>query len=336
MKLINYISIALVAMATLNSCKEDPWDDVKDGGWNHERTILDIKLEGQVGVAEIENTDATTGVIHLKVSPDMVEDLSQVRIEKLTLSYQAESSLAKGETLDLSSSSSPSITVTSEMGESRTYTVDMTPFIESLTGVYSINEFYVYGGTGPSYGGTAVVKVDSKSWCWTTGATKPASEYDNYLELRLTEVLPNGNTTGECINYGGRDGNYWDCIFVAAQNQWGTGDLDLSSFYRRIPQGKSIWVRNYAENTITFTTPDGTQSSTSMLLETGTYTMYEGKDVVVKNQAFAFDVAGKDNWEGSIYTDFNKFASSPRKFFVMITKQEDGFVIPEESKTMPK
>ena len=64
--------------------------------------------------------------------------------------------------------------------------------------------------------------------------------------------------------------------------------------------------------------------------------MYEGKDVVVKNQAFAFDVAGKDNWEGSIYTDFNKFASSPRKFFVMITKQEDGFVIPEESKTMPK
>ena len=57
MKLINYISIALVAMATLNSCKEDPWDNVKDGGWNHERTILDIKLEGQVGVAEIENTD---------------------------------------------------------------------------------------------------------------------------------------------------------------------------------------------------------------------------------------------------------------------------------------
>lgn len=37
MKLINYISIALVAMATLNSCKEDPWEQ-RERRWMEPRT----------------------------------------------------------------------------------------------------------------------------------------------------------------------------------------------------------------------------------------------------------------------------------------------------------
>ncbi|WP_349860365.1 hypothetical protein [Bacteroides cellulosilyticus] len=338
-KIIYWILAASTVLIGLNSCKENPWDDVTDGGWNHERTILDIKLEGQVGVAQIENTDATTGIINLKVAPDMVNDMSKVHIEKLSLSYQAESSVDQGGIIDFTSSVIPSITVTSKMGETRTYTLSMSPFIETITGIYTIQDFYVYGGTGASYGGTGVVRLSGKGSCWTTGATKPSAEFDNYIVLKLTEVMVDGNTTGECINYGGVDANWWDCIFVAAQNKWNTGDLDLSSFYRRIPKGKSTWVRNYAENTITFIAEDGTVSSSCKLLETGTYTMYsnDSRNLIlnVPNQAFEFDVAGKDNWD-NMYTDFNMLASSPRKFFIMITKQASDFVLPEDSKTLPE
>ena len=198
-KIIYWILAASTVLIGLNSCKENPWDDVTDGGWNHERTILDIKLEGQVGVAQIENTDATTGIINLKVAPDMVNDMSKVHIEKLSLSYQAESSVDQGGIIDFTSSVIPSITVTSKMGETRTYTLSMSPFIETITGIYTIQDFYVYGGTGASYGGTGVVRLSGKGSCWTTGATKPSAEFDNYIVLKLTEVMVDGNTT--CLLY---------------------------------------------------------------------------------------------------------------------------------------
>ena len=53
-KIIYWILAASTVLIGLNSCKENPWDDVTDGGWNHERTILDIKLEGQVGVHRLK------------------------------------------------------------------------------------------------------------------------------------------------------------------------------------------------------------------------------------------------------------------------------------------
>ena len=338
MKTIKHTTILFLACAAtlLGSCKADPWDDVSEGGWNHERTILDIQLEGQAGVAEIENTDATTGVITLKIASDLVEDMAAVKITKLSLSYQAESSVKQGETLDFSGSSIPSITITSQLGETRTYAMNMTPFREDLVGIYAINDLKVFGGTGPNYGGSAVMSVMDKSWLWTSGSTKPKAECDNYLVFTLGAILDNGNTSGECINYAGEDGNYWDCIYLAKYNKLGTGDLNLEPFYRRIPKGHSTWVRDYTAGTITFTAEDGT-TSTSTLMESGTYTLYDDgsytKTLSVPNQAFSFTCTGKDDWT-NIYGDFDKFVSNPRKFFVLVTKQADDFVLPEEAKKL--
>lgn len=43
-KLTKYILLACIVL-TQQACVKDLQDDINDGGWNHERTILDIQFE---------------------------------------------------------------------------------------------------------------------------------------------------------------------------------------------------------------------------------------------------------------------------------------------------
>lgn len=147
MNKLKYLLSAFVLLC-FASCKDDPWEDVADGGWNHERSIIDVKFEGQAGTPTITETDSETGVIELQLASDMVADMSKVRVETLTLSYKATANVASGGTIDFTKGD-PQIVVTSPNGESRTYTLEMTEFTETLTGTYTISNLWVYGGTGP-------------------------------------------------------------------------------------------------------------------------------------------------------------------------------------------
>ena len=91
------ILVFLLAALSLVSCKKDPWKAIEAGDWNHERSILSIKFEGQAGVAVITNTDETTGTIDLSLSTDYVKDFSKVKLESLVLSYKAEGSVSTGD-----------------------------------------------------------------------------------------------------------------------------------------------------------------------------------------------------------------------------------------------
>lgn len=81
------------AAAGFQSCEKDLQDEINDGKWNHERQVIDIKFENQIGVAEIEAVDATTGLIELSINVNAVPDLSNIKITNLQLSYQANSSV---------------------------------------------------------------------------------------------------------------------------------------------------------------------------------------------------------------------------------------------------
>ena len=52
-KLTKYILLACIVLIQ-QACVKDLQDDINDGGWNHERTILDIQFENQMGTALIE------------------------------------------------------------------------------------------------------------------------------------------------------------------------------------------------------------------------------------------------------------------------------------------
>ena len=87
-KLTKYILLACIVLIQ-QACVKDLQDDINDGGWNHERTILDIQFENQMGTALIETVDAATGDINLAINVDAVPDLSNIRLKKACMQVLA-------------------------------------------------------------------------------------------------------------------------------------------------------------------------------------------------------------------------------------------------------
>jgi hypothetical protein len=240
-----------------------------------------------------------------------------VKLKKLDLSFQATSSVKVGDVLDFSNGQA-SFTVTSTLGETRTYTIHVSEFTESLLGTYQVNALTVYGGTGPEWGGGAVMQLADKPWCWSD-TYGPDAECDNTLTFTLTGVTEDGSTTGTCINNAGDDGKYADFIFQGSMNKEEEGvDIDLKKFYRQIPEGESTWIRNYSEGTVTFISKDG-RTTVGQFVEAGTIDVGYDKSFTVDNQAFQFSLNGTDDWT-NIYSDYDKFAKKPRIFWVSVTK----------------
>ncbi|MCC8171988.1 MAG: hypothetical protein LIP00_09435 [Parabacteroides sp.] len=318
----NILKYSLLGVAVLltQSCVKDMQDDLKEGGWSHDRTILDLKVKNQVGTAEIERTDETSGEIALTLNIDAIEDISKVELEKLQLSYDARPSVAIGETLNFDNPErTATLTITSATGQTREYKIHATEFRETLIGTWGIHSLVVYGGTGPEYGGGAVLQLQDKPWCWQD-TYAPQTECDNILTFTLDQITEEGNTSGSCIHDAGADGKYADFIFQGSANKENPGvDIDLKHFYRQIPEGESRWTRNYASGTISFTGKDG-KVTTGVLENAGTYELGNGKTVTVENNAFSFNLNGTDDWT-HIYSDFDKFAKKPRKYYIMVTKQ---------------
>ncbi len=313
-------TLLLLGNLILTGCVKDMQDELNEGDWNHERSILSLKFENQVGQAVIERIDDTTGEVRVTLNVGAIDDLSKVTVESIILSYQATASVDKSETLDFSNPErKATITVTSPLGESRTYTIYMTEFRESLEGSWKINNMVVYGGTGPEYGGGRVYGLMDKSWCWYDDYS-PAKEYDNSLTFTLEHITDEGNTMGTCVNDPGPDGKYADFIFKASSNPETHMDVDKKDYYRKIPEGESQWIRNYAAGTITFIDKDGKESS-GTLEDAGTYDMGYGNSVTVSNRAFLFNIGGVDDWT-YIYTDYDVFVKKTRKLFIMVTKEE--------------
>lgn len=327
-----YLFIALGALAILGACQKDPWAAVEEGSWNSDHRILDIKFAGQAGKAVVKDIDETTGTVTLQLATDLVKDMSKVTVETLELSYKANASVERGGTVDFTAAS-PSITVTASTGQSRTYSLNMTEFTETIIGKYKITDSKVWGGTGPEWGGGALMSPENKPWCWYIDeGYGPAAEYDDYLEFTLDEIMADGNTTGKCIHYGGVDGRHWNCLFKAAVNKEGNTDIDLHKFYRQIPVGTSTWVRNYTDDTITFMDEKGTVTI-GRILPAGTYNVYKDdtRDVnlTVDKMAFGFQLSGVDDWT-NIYSDYDKFVKRPRLYFVLAEPVDN---IPAESAT---
>jgi hypothetical protein len=313
-------SLFILCVIILQSCVKDMQDDLNDGGWNHERSLISLKFKNQVGQAEIERVDETTGEVAITLNVGAITDLSKVEVESLQLSYQAKSSVNIGGMMDFSNADrKATITVTSALGEIRDYIIYASEFRETIEGQWSINNLVVYGGTGPEYGGGAVLPLQEKSWCWYDEYA-PKTECDNILTFTMDQITDDGNTSGVCVNNAGADGKYANFIFQGSMNKDNPGvDLDLKRFYRQIPEGESRWTRNYNLGTISFTDKNG-KVTTGTLENPGTYDLGNGKSVTIPNNAFSFALSGVDDWT-NIYSDFDKFAKKPRKYYIMVTKQ---------------
>ncbi|MFZ5941228.1 MAG: hypothetical protein ACOYXB_11720 [Bacteroidota bacterium] len=316
MKAIRYIIISCAVLVSLTGCQKDPLAEVNAGEWNKERNILGITFDGQVGSSVITR-DGDIANINFTYNTSASADFSAIRIATLELSYGATASVTTGDELSFENDdNSATITVTPVHGDPLIWTITLTPFTEELSGTWDISALVVFGGTGPEWGGAAVLKMVDKPWCWDA-ATGPAAEEDNTLTFTFEGINSEGNTYGTLVNDAGSDGKYADFIFINADPH-----IDVNGFYRKIPTGESTWVHNQTDGTVTFTFGDGT-SVTGKLVEAGTETVYnDGSTVITKtvsNYSISFELSGTDDWT-NIYQDLDKFVSRPRKYWIDISK----------------
>lgn len=89
--------------------------------WLRERTPLGFRVESQVGEAVITDDwrHDETGTIRFQLVTGGIADMTKVKVEEITLQYNAKASVQAGSTIDLSSGSCD-IVVTAETGETRT------------------------------------------------------------------------------------------------------------------------------------------------------------------------------------------------------------------------
>ncbi|WP_205942338.1 hypothetical protein [Pedobacter sp. SYP-B3415] len=296
-----------IMLITALACQKDPYKDVESNEKSIEAFTLGDGLV-QIGPAEINRS---AGTVMVKVLMQGNTDLSKVR-PSIQSSYKASISPASGETINFSGNGNKTkYTVTAESGETREWTVELVPFTESILGTYAVTDLVVYGGTGPEYGGAAVLKMTDKPWIWPA-ADGPAAELDNQLVFTFGGVTAEGNTFGNISNNAGADGKYANFLFT------GTPQTDVNSFYRTIPKGEGKWSRNYVNNTITFTFADG-KTATGKFIGAGTIDLGNNAKKTVASQSFEFTLNGNDDW-GNIYSDLDKFVKKPRRFWIDVRK----------------
>ena len=327
---LNRLFAILAGAALLFSCK--PQDGMK-GYVFHEHNIVSLEFEHQIGEAVITDLDETTGLVEIKLAVDYIDNLSAVSVKSLVAAYGATSSIKSGETVDFSAGSIPTITVTSQAGESREYTVNMTPFAEDFAGNYAITGSELVGGLGADdgwgWGTMGMCAPEDKPWCWDTNGYGPAANYDNYLEIVCDGINDDGSTYGTCTNYGGADGKHWNCIIYKIDAGLVS---DVHKYYRVIPIGESTWRRDYTNNTITFTSAEGRQTVCSVFSGTVVVSATHNKSFDVPSQAFGFAITGDYTWDDSLlYTDYQKFGVAARYCFLMVNKVDE---IPAASKVI--
>lgn len=306
-RISSYLILATMIAISLTACKKDPYKDVISNA----RSIEAVTLGGgltQVGPAVIVQDSSK---VYVQVLMTTGTDLSQVA-PVIQASYKATTSPASGQKVNFAANNNQyTYTVKSEAGSDRKWTIQLVPFTESLPGTYNITGLSLYGGTGPEYGGGAVLKLTDKPWVWPASGG-PGAELDNKLTFTFTGVTPAGNTYGNVTNAAGADGQYANFLFV------GPPQTEVDNFYRKIPKGAGTWERDYTAKTITFTFPDG-KKATGSFIGPGTISLGNGYTKTIVDNAFDFTLNGTDDW-GNIYTDYDKFVKRPRRYWIEVKK----------------
>ena len=189
---------------------------------------------------------------------------------------------------------------------------------------YRITNLWVWGGTGPEYGGTKFIDILTKPNYFNNEDGRGVTAWsDNYLELR---------PDGTFMNWAGEDGRNWWFVYSASVNPATRKDLDLKGFYDLIPRGQGSWTMSGQD--ITFTRPDGSKSS-GTFVPAGTHAMSDGKSVTIAegHVALRFTIqGGKDDWSHN-YTDYDVIAAHPRILFIEVEPMPSGFSTPAASRT---
>ena len=190
---------------------------------------------------------------------------------------------------------------------------------------YQIVKMQLWGGTGPEYDCSKVYNLFDKPGCFNQEDGRGIlALQDNYLQFK---------DDGTFVNYAGVDGRNWWFVYSGEQNPENGKDVDLRAMFDLLPLAEGTYAID--GETVTFTKPDGT-TTTATMLAPGSYPMPNTKPekiVTLEKEALMFQIkGGKDNWNFP-WQDYGVIACRPRALFIELDKMPDGFVVPEESRT---
>lgn len=203
-------------------------------------------------------------------------------------------------------------------------TVSLGTILEDVP-TYTITNFWVYGGTGPQYGGGKLYDLFEKEDFFNNEDGRGILAIkDNYYEM---------HHNGDFINWAGEDGRNWWMVYSGTHNPVNSKDVDLKGFYELIPRHKATYSVDDSGK-ITFTRSDGTVTSGQIVPE-GKCTLSEyGHEVDVKNIAIRFDITGgKEDWN-NMYSEYNAIVCMPTVVLIELASMDASFHTPQASCTI--
>ena len=249
LKEISILSLFISFLFFLEACE-------KDNGKNSDANLLEIELEGQIGVAEanVANAEFTCMIYS--------SDYANVKIKRMIISENATSSVKVGESLNLNHVDNiASITITSETGVQKVYTIRAAKFVvPEFIGEWTFtNEcFFQYtycneDGTGCGQDFYGSLSSDDYGTYFLHGD----QFYDNTLKLEFSNVDGSGNLNGTYTYEPGVDGQIGSFEIVTN----GGETLDLNENFTRLFPGDGSWKLNPVNNEITFYNADKSKQS---------------------------------------------------------------------------
>ncbi|RKR14913.1 hypothetical protein CLV91_0994 [Maribacter vaceletii] len=221
-------------------------------------SITGLGVKDQVGDTVIDN-DAKEITVTIE---DNGADISMIALENLGISFGASANVSEGETLDFSTNNESTITVTSEIGESTTWTIKLQIDLDlsdvSIAGTWTINEIGVYSDL-----------FTWETWGWEKNELlnnylpSAGKELDNTITF-VVEGVNGENPYGTFENNAGADSEYGD--FVSDDTSW--PETDFNSRFRKVPTESGTW--ELVGETVTIIDNEGAEFVLTLEVKTGT------------------------------------------------------------------
>lgn len=245
------IQALLAFIVSFTACKDETVPNI-------DANLLEIELEGQIGVSD---ADVANSKFACTIYGD---DYSNVKIKRMIISENAISSVKVGESLSFSNeTSSAEITITSETGVKKTYTIKAEKFVvPEFTGDWTLTNECFFNYTYCNEDGTDC----GQDYYGSLSSNDYGSYfihgdqiYDNTLKMEFASVDGSGNLTGT-FHYGpGADGK-----IGSFEHQPDGGEIiDLNENFTRLFPGDGTWKMNPVSNEITFYNSDKSKQSTT-------------------------------------------------------------------------
>lgn len=236
MKTLKHIAIIL-SLCAATACEKDI-DRVEP---SNECSILDIRLAGQLGRAEIERTDDAQGSVTLYVLERADFPWAEVEVEALALSVHASADVAEGSRLDFRNPERKArIIVRSQTGKQVLWNVYLKPYDPFYVGEWEIVDVKIYVDQNLSGNGTG-------AWNTSMGGSEfgmfGAAELDNRITVELDDEMVDGKFTGRIINDAGADGAYGSFLGIYPGEYTADDPLDMNPRLRHLlPAGEAEWT----------------------------------------------------------------------------------------------